>query len=647
VNNAPRDIVTADVDADDVLDLVVLQSFDVSVLVGNGDGTFVDERQFAAAPLVTTHSVRAGDVNVDGAMDLIVASDDLNIPEFLGDVSILFNQIDLQDPFGIAPIVTMTSPVAGASAVVGTFVTLSADATDDIAVARVEFLVDESVFFADTIAPYSFSLLVPSGMPTLALTARAVDLGGTVGASAPVALTVLNDQTPVVSITSPLDGDTLTEGSVTTASVAATDDIGVVSVDLFVDGLLTDSDFGSPFTFELAVPTGVSSLTIGAQATDTAGHVGVAADVVVNVEPDPGTTVVGIVVDSGGVGFEGATVIAEGESSTTLADGSFTIPSVPTAPGDIVVRASFTSGTEFLSAMSAPTPPVPGGTTNVGVLMLRADLLFSIDFGSTGVVGSAVEDARGTGLSPTNIWRSSQDSTNVLEVTGSDLGLVAFTPSNIDGIHVQSDGSLLFTVNSDAQGAPGSAVEAATGGGLLEANIYRSLRDGTNELFLSGAAIGLEPSTGSDVNGITLSPDGSILFTVNFGAVGVVGSAVEAAAGSGLLEINIYRSTGDGTNELFLSGAALGIVPGTSSNVNGVIALGDGSIAFTTIQFSAGVAGSALEAALGGGFLAANLYRSTGDGTNEPLISGGALGLEPGDVFAEVEESNIDALSLP
>ena len=62
---------------------------------------------------------------------------------------------------------------------------------------------------------------------------------------------------------------------------------------------------------------------------------------------------------------------------------------------------------------------------------------------------------------------------------------------------------------------------------------------------------------------------------------------------------------------------------------------------------STGAPGSALEAALGGGFLAANVYRSTGDGTNELFISGGALGLEPGDDSAELEESNIDALSLP
>lgn len=224
---------------------------------------------------------------------------------------------------------------------------------------------------------------------------------------------------------------------------------------------------------------------------------------------------------------------------------------------------------------------------------------------------------------------------------------MALTPTNIDGVHVQADGSVLFTVNSDAQGAPGSAVAAEAGSGLQEANVYRSLRDGANELFLTGSAIGLEPFTNSNVDGTALLADGSILFTVDFGAVGVPGSAVEAAATSGLLETNIYRSTGDGTNELYMLGSDLGIVAGTFSNVDGIALLPDGSVAFSTDAFSTGVAGSALEAAAGSGFVAANVYRSTGDGSNELLISGGDLGLEPGNDVLETPESNIDALSLP
>lgn len=383
VNNDPRDIVTADVDADGIPDLIAQQSFDVSLLVGNGDGTFRAEQQFVGGGTASVGTVRVGDVNADGSPDLILATDDLNMPEFVGDISILLNQLELQDPFGNAPNVVIASPSSGASAIEGTFLTFSATATDDIAVTRVEFLVDSVVVFTDSVSPYEFLFPAPGGTSAVTLTARAVDLGGAVGISTPVTLTILDDLAPVVGITSPVGGATLVEGSTTTVDVSAVDDIGVVSVDLLVDGLLTATDNLAPFAFDLPVPVGITSLTLGAQATDTVNQVGLAADVVVNVQPDPGTTVTGIVVDSGGVGFAGASVIALGETSTTLADGSFSIPDVPTAPGDIVVRASFNSGMQFLSASSPPTPPMPGGTTDVGTLILQPNVLFPSTLGLT------------------------------------------------------------------------------------------------------------------------------------------------------------------------------------------------------------------------------------------------------------------------
>ncbi|MCI0479844.1 VCBS repeat-containing protein, partial [Candidatus Uhrbacteria bacterium] len=134
VNNEPRDIVAADVDADGIPDLIVQQSFDVSLLVGNGDGTFRAEQQFVGGGTVSVGTVRVGDVDADGSPDLILATDDLNMPEFVGDVSILLNQLQLQDPFGNAPNVVIASPSSGASAVEGTFLNFSASATDDIAV---------------------------------------------------------------------------------------------------------------------------------------------------------------------------------------------------------------------------------------------------------------------------------------------------------------------------------------------------------------------------------------------------------------------------------------------------------------------------------------------------------------------------------
>jgi cellulose 1,4-beta-cellobiosidase len=75
-----------------------------------------------------------------------------------------------------APTVSLTSPASGASFTSGTAIPFAATASDNSAVARVEFLVDGTVVGTDTTSPYSFSAPgVAVGSHTAA--ARAVDNG--------------------------------------------------------------------------------------------------------------------------------------------------------------------------------------------------------------------------------------------------------------------------------------------------------------------------------------------------------------------------------------------------------------------------------------------------------------------------------------
>jgi hypothetical protein len=78
----PRSVVVGDFDGDGVLDLVVANelSDDVSVLMGNGDGTFQAAKNFAVGR--SPRSVAVGDLNGDGLPDLAVAnggSDDISV----------------------------------------------------------------------------------------------------------------------------------------------------------------------------------------------------------------------------------------------------------------------------------------------------------------------------------------------------------------------------------------------------------------------------------------------------------------------------------------------------------------------------------------------------------------------------------------
>src|SRR5262249_32461684 len=59
-------------------------------------------------------------------------------------------------------------------------------------------------------------------------------------------------------------------------------------------------------------------------------------------------------------------------SGQSQADGSFTLPGVQTARGDITVLAEASLSGRRVTGASAPTPPVPAGTTDVGTIVLEA-----------------------------------------------------------------------------------------------------------------------------------------------------------------------------------------------------------------------------------------------------------------------------------
>jgi hypothetical protein len=179
---------------------------------------------------------------------------------------------------------------------------------------------------------------------------------------------------PTVQITSPAAGDTVIEGTTIPITVTATDDVQVVSVNFVVDGRVVFTNLTAPYQFNFAVPAGVTSLTLGTSAIDPGGNVGLADDVRINVIPDPGTTVVGTVVDSLGNPVAGATVSTQGgRSGVTGSDGTFSISDVPTILGDIRVSATFTtSDGTVLTGTSEAVPAVRGGITDVGQIQVVA-----------------------------------------------------------------------------------------------------------------------------------------------------------------------------------------------------------------------------------------------------------------------------------
>src|SRR5581483_2365178 len=120
-------------------------------------------------------------------------------------------------------------------------------------------------------------------------------------------------------------------------------------------------------------PIGASSLTLGATAVDLGSNVGTAAALQVNVIPDPKTTASGRVVDPFSTPVAGAAVDCMGQTATSAADGTFSIPNIATLPAFIFCSASFTNGSGLtLHGTSARVPPVRGGTSSMGDVVLLA-----------------------------------------------------------------------------------------------------------------------------------------------------------------------------------------------------------------------------------------------------------------------------------
>jgi Bacterial Ig domain len=178
-----------------------------------------------------------------------------------------------------APTVALTAPAAGAT--LSGLVAISADATDETGVADVRLLLDGEDITGQLVEPHldsaPYSALwrtygVPNGAHTLAAVAR--DTSGNRSTSAPISVTLQNDESPLtISLTSPVAGASVSG----TAALSATASSGsrVMGVLFRVDGVNLGTWVSAPpystSWDTTTVPNGSHSLT--ATVMDEAGGV--------------------------------------------------------------------------------------------------------------------------------------------------------------------------------------------------------------------------------------------------------------------------------------------------------------------------------------------------------------------------------------
>jgi hypothetical protein len=186
------------------------------------------------------------------------------------------------------PSVSITSPTGGAT-VSGT-ATVAASASDNVGVTRVDLYVDGRLTSSDSTAPYSFAwdtTALADGSHTLV--ARAYDAAGNEGVSSSVTVQVGNGTSD--ESTPPPPGDTTASKDTTAPTtsinavwvdkkkllvkVSASDNVGVVKVELYLNGAVKATSSTAPVTFSIPLAQlKAGSNSLQSKAYDAAGNVG-------------------------------------------------------------------------------------------------------------------------------------------------------------------------------------------------------------------------------------------------------------------------------------------------------------------------------------------------------------------------------------
>lgn len=422
---------------------------------------------------------------------------------------------------------------------------------------------------------------------------------------------------PTCVLTSPANNATFFEGETIILRALANDNVGVSRV-IFSSNGFNFTDAGIPYEAPFPVPTGVTQVDLNATARDIAGNPGICPAVRINVIPDPLTTVIGRVVDENSAPLAGATVSVLGKTSTTDAQGRFTIAGVSTVQGNLIVNATFlTPDNVTLTGMSAPAMPVRGGTTDAGDITVRphSDFVYINNNRLGGNTVSAFSvDANGL-LTPI--------AGSPFATGGSGGGSGFFAANRLTTCIV---GNLLFVANEQSNNISVFSINPVTGaltlvpgspfatGGNAGSGISLGVTPDNRFLFSSNsgsrnitvfsiaangtlASISGSPfSVGPDPDGIKVSPDGKFLSVafVNVDTVGmfsiaptgaltpVPGSPFPAAGNGGVAGIDINCASNllfggeanfGGTNvDVFNIGSngALTPVPGSPFNNIGI-----------------------------------------------------------------------------
>ena len=218
-----------------------------------------------------------------------------------------------------SPTVAISSPVA--SATVSGTVSVTATASDNVGVTKVEYYVNNVLKATDTSTPYVYSWDTSAlAAGTYALTAKAYDAAGNVAQAGSVSVSVVKDTVaPAVSLTSPANNAVVSGSVAITASAA--DNVGVSKVEYYGNGVLLTASNVAPYSYNWNTGSAANgTYVLTAKAYDASGNVGQSTSVTVtvtNAAADTTAPVASIVSPAANATVSGTVRIAATATDTT------------------------------------------------------------------------------------------------------------------------------------------------------------------------------------------------------------------------------------------------------------------------------------------------------------------------------------------
>jgi chitodextrinase len=451
------------------------------------------------------------------------------------------------------PTVSVTSPVDGASVDVGV-VTITANATDNAAVASVEFFVDATSIGTDSSAPYEAAWTATAGPHTIS--AVATDSSGNTGTSAVINVTgVVPDTTdPSVTIDSPGDGAGLLAGAIP-VTASATDDTAVTSVEFFVDGVSIGTDSSAPYEVTWNAAT-AGSRVLTATASDAAGNTGTSPDVTVTITvPDTTAPDVSITspADGATIATGPTTVEATATDNTGVTSVEFFVDGVSIGDDSTSPYAADWTPAEGVYALTAVASDAAGNTGTSSVVDVTVVAPDTTD-------PSVEITAPAEGATPYGAVTITADATDNIAVDSVEFF--------VDGVSIGSDGSepysrpwnatdegshVLTAVATDTAGNTGSSVavnvtvptdttDPSAPTGLAASNVTQTSltltwNAATDDRGVVGYEVSRDGGAATPVAGTSLSVTGLTAATAYDFVVRAVDAAGNASADSDELTV--------------------------------------------------------------------------------------------------------------